>query len=158
MKKHSIKKALSSVISNVMAMPIFGFCKNAIRIPNKNKTLDLSNMKLVFEDDFSGPLDKTVWHTAFENPKRRGGYWAEEQCFTENGNLIIRTEYKENGTYGPVWYTGTCRSKDCLEFKYGYFEIRCQVPAAEAYGVLSGFSPKQWRKTEALLAEKTAQK
>lgn len=137
MKKNSIKKALSAVISKMMAMPLFGFCKNSVHSLPDNKALDLSNMKLVFEDDFSGGLNRTIWQTSFDNPIRRGGYWADEQTFTENGKLIIRTEYKENGKYGPGWYTGTCLSKGKLDFTYGYFEVKCKAPAAE--GLWSAF-------------------
>lgn len=102
-----------------------------------NKKIDLSNMSLVFEDDFNGDLDKSVWKTTFENPIRRGGYWTEEQTFTDGGNLIIRTEYKENGSQGSGWYTGTCLSQDLKEFTYGYFEVRCKAPAAQ--GLWSAF-------------------
>ncbi len=31
-------------------------------------------MQLVFEDNFDGELDKSVWKTSFEQPIRRGGY------------------------------------------------------------------------------------
>ena len=103
----------------------------------KHKTIDLSNMQLVFEDNFDGELDKNVWQTSFEQPIRRGGYWTDEQTFTENGNLIIRTEYKEDGKHGAGWYTGTLLSQNIKEFKYGYFEVRCKAPAAE--GLWSAF-------------------
>lgn len=74
-------------------------------------------MQLVFEDNFDGELDKSVWKTSFEQPIRRGGYWTDEQTFTKDGNLIIRTEYLENGKHGNGWYTGTCLSQSLKEFK-----------------------------------------
>ena len=76
--------------------------------PDKNKNIDLSNMELVFEDNFDGELDKNTWDTSCETPKRRGGYWAPEQCFTKDGKLIIRTNTKKTvrmvqaGTQAPV--------------------------------------------------------
>ena len=94
-------------------------------------------MQLVFEDNFDGELDKSVWKTSFEQPIRRGGYWTDEQTFTKDGNLIIRTEYLENGKHGNGWYTGTCLSQILKEFKYGYFEVSCKAPAAE--GLWSAF-------------------
>ncbi len=30
-------------------------------------------MQLVFEDNFDGELDKSIWKTSFEQPIRRGG-------------------------------------------------------------------------------------
>lgn len=144
MNKNSVKKAFAAIFSGMMAMAVFGGCKNAVHTPDKSKTIDLSGMKLVFEDDFNGELDRTIWKTSFETPERRGGYWTDEQTFTENGNLIIRTEYKENGTHGPGWYTGTCLSRGNLDFKYGYFEVRCKAPAAE--GLWSAF----WMQSETM--------
>lgn len=105
--------------------------------PNEEKEIDLSNMKLVFEDEFDGELDGSVWDTTSDTPVRRGGYWDPEQCFTQDGKLIIRTEYKENGNYGAGWYTGTCRTRGLKEFKYGYYEVSCKAPAAE--GLWSAF-------------------
>lgn len=115
--------------------------------PNKNKNIDLSNMELVFEDNFDGELDKNTWDTSCETPKRRGGYWAPEQCFTKDGKLIIRTEYKENGAYGSGWYTGTCRSRNLKDFKYGYFEVSCKIPAAQ--GLWSAF----WMMNDSMTGE-----
>lgn len=66
----------------------------------------------------------------------------------ENGNLIIRTDYRENGKFGAGWYTGAIESsalKDengdvlCDGFSQagGYFEVRCRVPAT--YGNWAAF-------------------
>lgn len=109
----------------------------AVSKPKENREIDLSNMQLVFEDEFDNELDLSSWDTTWDTPERRGGYWDPAQCFTKDGNLIIRTEYKENGKYGPGWYTGTCRSKGLKDFQYGYFEVRCKVPAAQ--GLWSAF-------------------
>lgn len=114
-----------------MAKPLFAKCQNSIHTPDESKKLDISNMKLVFEDDFNTVLDPSVWKTTPDTPERRGGYWSDEQCFTKDGNLIIRTEYKENGKYGAGWYTGTCSTQGLREYKHGYFEVRCKAPSAE---------------------------
>lgn len=111
-------------------------CSNIVKI-SKKKPLDLTGMELVFEDNFDGDLNSDVWTTTFDNPIRRGGYWTEEQTFTKDGSLIIRTEYKENGSQGAGWYTGTCLSQYKKEFTYGYFEAKCKAPAAE--GLWSAF-------------------
>lgn len=135
--KKTWKKLLCAAIAGGALIGSFSGC-TAVKQPKTDKTLDLSNMDLVFEDQFDDELDNRVWDTTAETtPERRGGYWDPKQCYTKYGNLIIRTEYKENGTYGPGWYTGTCRSRGLKEFTYGYFEVRCKVPAAE--GLWSAF-------------------
>lgn len=105
---NKVKGFFAERISYLMTKPLFSKCRNSIHSPDKSKCLDISSMKLVFEDDFDKELDRSVWKTTADRPERRGGYWSDEQCFTENGNLIIRTEYKKNGKYGDGWYTGTC--------------------------------------------------
>lgn len=127
------------VISTVMIiLMIASFCGcSAVINPNEENEIDLSNMELVFEDDFDTKIDKSTWDTTAPTPERRGGYWDPDQCFVKDGNLIIRTEYKKDGKYGAGWYTGTCRSKDLKEFKYGYYEVRCKVPPAQ--GLWSAF-------------------
>ena len=137
MKNIKIKKIFAILFLYIALTIIFSSCSNAVEKPSEKKQMDLSNMKLVFEDDFNGELDHTVWKTNFETPERRGGYWSDEQCFTQDGNLIIRTEYKEDGKYGSGWYTGTCLTQGLKEFTYGYFEVRCKAPAAE--GLWSAF-------------------
>ena len=88
-------------------------CSPIEKINKRRDKLDIASLgyKLVFEDNFDGELDRDVWVTHVETPIRRGGYWTDEQSFTKDGNLIIRTEYKENGSQGAGWYTGTCRTR-----------------------------------------------
>ncbi|MDE6767020.1 MAG: hypothetical protein K2J35_02355 [Eubacterium sp.] len=92
-----VKYFFARIISALMANPLFAKCPNSIHTPDESKRLDISNMKLVFEDDFSRELDPSVWKTIPDKPERRGGYWSEEQCFIKDGKLIIRTEYKKDG-------------------------------------------------------------
>lgn len=144
---------LITVILTTICMTFsFVACKKMPKVvnPNADKPINLDNMTLVFEDEFDGPkIDDTTWSSWFDFEERRGGYWHEDQCFTENGNLIIRTEYKEDGEYGAGWYTGMIRTRNLKEFKYGYFEVKCKVPAAE--GLWSAF----WMQNDNMLGEET---
>lgn len=79
---------------------------------------------LAFSDEFENGYDENMWAVSEISP-RKGGYWAKEQVFTENGNLVIRTEYKENGE-NSGYYTGEI-SWPTKRITYGYFEIRCKV-------------------------------
>ncbi len=121
---------------------------------NKHTKLDLSNFTLVWQDEFNGSsLDKSKWGTSWWVTMRKGGYWHEDMVRVENGNLIISAEYKseplENYYYEKwhdtinfepfkaVWYTGEINTRDKYEQCYGYFEVRCILPAAT--GMWSAF-------------------
>ncbi|MCR4615916.1 MAG: glycoside hydrolase family 16 protein [Clostridiales bacterium] len=109
------------------------------RIPwnsSKKKTVDMSKFTLTFSDEFNGDkLDRSVWDS--HSNVRKGGYWHSSQAFVRDGNLVIRTEYKQNGAFGPGYYTGNVHTKYTFMQKYGYFECRCILPAAE--GIWSAF-------------------
>lgn len=103
---------------------------------------DEKDDNLIFFDDFNS-LDSNVWnvYTAKtdtdegwgpESGVRRGAYWDKDQVFTENGNLVIRTEFKDG-----TCYTGAIDSNNKLEMHYGYYEARCKVPLA--HGMWSAF-------------------
>ena len=84
--------------------------------------MDLKGYKLVFEDDFNGPcLDLEKWSHRGQGP-RRCGVNSDDAVRVENGNLIIRYDYRA-GKYGKGWYSGMIRVKK--EFLRGYFEIKC---------------------------------
>ena len=103
----------------------------------KNK-LDLSRFTLTFEDHFDGD-------TLNENVGvRKGGYWDSGQAFLQDSNLVIRTQYQEGGKYGAGWYCDRVDTRHLFEQKYGYFECRCILPAAQ--GLWSAF----WLSTEAI--------
>lgn len=76
--------------------------------------------KLSFSEEFENGYDKNIWSATAMTP-RKGGYWSDEQVFTENGNLIIRTEYKENGD-DSGYCTGEL-SWPNMRSTYGYYEI-----------------------------------
>lgn len=100
-------------------------------------TVDMSKFTLVFEDDFDGDtLDETKWSHNGQGV-RKGGYWDKDQTFVRDGNLIIKTEYKENGKYGPGYYSDRVDSRTYHMQKFGYFECRCILPAAQ--GLWSAF-------------------
>lgn len=143
------KKVTLFFISIILILSCLAFCLSGCsqieKINTKKPKLDISSLgyKLVFEDEFDSELDRDIWVTHVNTPIRRGGYWTDEQSFTKDGNLIIRTEYKENGSQGAGWYTGSCRTRNAeetastKEFTYGYFEVKCKAPAAE--GLWSAF-------------------
>lgn len=106
------------------------------KCPKSPKKIDLSEFELVFEDNFDGDkLDETKWHEHMcfnaETGARKGGLWSPSQAIIVDNQLHIRTEYKENGEYGAGYYTEAIDTSNLFEQKYGYFECRCKLPAAE---------------------------
>lgn len=117
--------------------------------------LDLDGrFTLVWSDEFDGSeLDMTKWGYPWWITMRKGGYWHEDMVKVENGNLVISTEYKseplENSYYDkwkdsinfdeykPGYYTGCIRTAGKFEGLYGYYEVRCILPAAT--GMWSAF-------------------
>lgn len=107
-------------------------------VPADAPQIDLSGMELVFADEFDGDaLNPAVWGPHNGNGMRKGGYWTTDQCKVENGNLVITTEYLENGMFGPGWYTGALDTSGRFEPTYGYYECRCILPKGE--GLWSAF-------------------
>ena len=81
----------------------------------------------VFEDTFDGDrLDPEVWH--LRRPGSNGkSAQAPSQYRVENGKLILTGEYREEGEYGPGWYTADLAL--LKRYGRGYFEatIRCSL-------------------------------
>ena len=108
----------------------------------KDMPLDLTGYTLVFEDAFEdGKLDETIWQSHGEG-QRKGGYWDKSQTRVETvpghgGKLVIRTQYREDGSYGPGYYSWGAQATQAYERAYGYFEARCILPAAQ--GLWSAF-------------------
>ena len=96
----------------------------------KGGALDLSGYTLVFEDNFEGGLDENLWQPHGEG-QRKGGCWDKAQARAEDGNLAIRTEYREDGPHGAGYYSWGGMTKGAFERAYGYFEARCILPAAQ---------------------------
>lgn len=120
----------------------------------KKKTIDLNEFTLVWSDEFNGnELDKSKWGSSWWETMRKGGYWHEDMVSVRDGNLVISAEYKseplENyywdkwheqinfDPYKPGWYTGEINTRGKYEQCYGYFEVRCKLPAAT--GMWSAF-------------------
>lgn len=111
-------------------------------VPKNPKKIDLSEFELVFEDNFNGDkLDESKWreHKYFnaETGKRKGGFWSPSQAMIIDNQLHVRAEYKENGEFGPGYYSEAIDTAGLFEQKFGYFECRCKLPAAE--GVWAAF-------------------
>ena len=84
--------------------------------------MDLNGYKLVFEDDFNGSeLDLEKWRH-YGLGRRRCGFNSEDSVRVENGNLIIRYEYRD-GKQGEGWYSAMVSTRQ--KFVKGYFECRC---------------------------------
>lgn len=111
-----------------------------VRAVNMNSTpIDLENdYTLVFSDEFDGEsVDTRVWGIHNFEGVRKGGYWTMDQASVRDGNLVIRTEYKEDGKFGPGWYSSGIATQRLFEHKYGYYECRCLLPKAQ--GMWSAF-------------------
>ena len=123
-------------------------------VPNKNRTVDMSQFTLVWSDEFDGDtLDKSKWGFEWWVTMRKGGYWHEDMVSVKDGNLVIRAEYIDHPLenryydkwhevinfepYKAGWYTGQVVTRDKYEQCYGYFEVRCILPAAT--GMWSAF-------------------
>lgn len=114
----------AAAILMVIAELIFSLTFDTPLTPRGQK-INLDEWELVWSDEFEGDtLDTTVWSPSQEGG-RRGGFWNMSQVFVENGNLIIRTDYLENGKYGPGWYSAGIETKESHLHKYGYWECRC---------------------------------
>ena len=120
----------------------------------KGKTIDLSQFTLVWSDEFNGDsLDMTKWGYEWWVTERKGGYWHEDMVSVKDGNLVISAQYFDHPLenryydkwhnqidfkeYKAGWYTGLITSRDKYEQCYGYYEVRCILPAAT--GMWSAF-------------------
>lgn len=123
--------------ANFLVLPVHELI-TLFRLPWKAKDadLDLTGYALVFEDDFEGDTLSSTWWS-YSDGRRKGGYWHKNQARVADGNLIIRTEYLEDGAYGPGWYSWRATTKGTFEQAYGYYEVRCILPSAQ--GMWSAF-------------------
>lgn len=125
------------------------------KIPD-GQMLDMSKFtdEPVWEDNFDGTeIDTTKWGYPWWETERKGGYWHEDMATVRDGNLIISAQYLDKPLenryyeawkdeinfkeYKPGWYTACLRTADKYEQCYGYFEVRCKLPAAT--GMWSAF-------------------
>ena len=125
-------------------------------LPQKvsDKKIDMSKFTMTWHDEFdSDTIDPSKWGSEWWVVKRKGGYWHEDMARVENGDLIISAQYLseplENryyekwhdsinfDEYGAGYYSTILTTRDKFEQCYGYFEVRCILPAAT--GLWSAF-------------------
>ncbi len=123
-------------------------------IPKGQKLNLEERFTLEWEDEFEGDtLDTTKWddnqsvETLHWGPIRKGGYWHKDMIEVRDGNLVIKTEYKEEplegntfgspDKYGEGYYTGMVATHGKADFLYGYFECRAILP--KSTGMWSAF-------------------
>lgn len=123
----SIQRIIAAFLVIVEAMGALFF--QLPQTPSGQK-IDLSAWHLVWSDEFNGTtLDPQKWQPAGDG-LRRGGYWDADNAIVKDGVLRLRTDYQENGRFGPGWYSGAIQTRRLFEKKYGYFECRCICPGA----------------------------
>ncbi|MBQ7712705.1 MAG: glycoside hydrolase family 16 protein [Clostridia bacterium] len=63
--------------------------------PSKfTESIDLTGYTLVFEDEFVGELDRSIWGDTRQGT-RRDGFWTKNLAFTDgDGHLVLRTEQR----------------------------------------------------------------
>ena len=152
-----VRTVLKAILSFFMsiAATISGLSGLAgVNAPQKNRQLDMSKFTLVWSDEFEGDtLDASKWGYEWWVTERKGGYWHEDMVSVRDGNLVIKAEYLDTAPenyywekwhdaiefkpYKPGWYTGQVVTRDKYEQCYGYFEVRCILPAAT--GMWSAF-------------------
>ncbi|MBQ7547125.1 MAG: glycoside hydrolase family 16 protein [Clostridia bacterium] len=144
MKKSLIKDVFNSLTLGKLANWLTAFVSALLLIVNvrpvnmKSEPINLDQYKLVFADEFDGDaLNTDLWRVHNFEGVRKGGYWSMDQASVRDGNLVIRTEYKEDGKFGSGWYTCGIATQHTYEHKYGYYECRCILPKGQ--GMWSAF-------------------
>lgn len=102
--------------------------------------IDLDKFVLTFSDEFDGDeIDRSKWIDPYWITERKGGYWNKEMVSVHDGDLDITTKYIADGLNGLPggYYTGVVETRNTFEQCYGYYEIRCILPAST--GMWSAF-------------------
>ena len=149
-----LKRLLKIIIAFLMAVsPSLLELSSLGRLPSDNY-IDMSKFKITLEESFDGTeLNKSLWGNSWWITERKGGYWHEDMVSVRDGNLVISAQYLETPLenyyyddwhdqidfieYKPGWYTGEINTRGKFEQCYGYFEVRCMLPAAT--GMWSAF-------------------
>ncbi len=130
---------LKAFFAAVMAVfQLFGVIISDTPGPIIGDEINLKDCPVVFSDEFRGDtLNTAVWQDV---PDLGTGEIFDRSMLSFDGeNLIMSTEYLENGPKGAGWYTGGIENTDAYSnFEPGcYFECRCIVPSAK--GMWSAF-------------------
>lgn len=117
-------RALAALLAALMVVAeTLGVLLFDTAVTPRGPQLNLTGYELVLEDEFDSPeLDLSKWLYR-ANGARRGGFNSPQQVFLRDGNLVLRSEYRDDGEYGSGWYAGMIRTVE--EYTRGYFEIRC---------------------------------
>lgn len=109
----------------------------------RGQGLDLNQFELVWSDEFDGnEVNLNNWggHYVWGGAEiRQGGFWHESMASVNDGCLTIKTEYLPEGAggKGPGYYSYGMDTRGRYEQCYGYFEVRCKMPAA--HGLWAAF-------------------
>ena len=118
------------------------------------QALALDRFELTWSDEFDGDtLDRSKWGFSWWITERKGGYWHEDMVKVQDGNLVISAQYFDKplenryydqwhesidfADYKPGYYCGCITTRDKFEQCYGYYEVRCILPAST--GLWSAF-------------------
>ncbi len=149
-----LKTILSAFVSFLMLISSTLPGTFSLGKPIGKNEIDMSQFTLVWNDEFDGDsLDRSKWGYEWWVTVRKGGYWHEDMVSVQDGNLVISAQYFDTplenryyeqwhdqinfAEYKPGWYTGIVTTRDKYEQCYGYFEVRCILPAAT--GLWSAF-------------------
>lgn len=152
-RKVGVKVAAIAMIAIISLILLTG-CTDVQQLSGEKHVFDSSEWDVTFNDDFNGTeLDSTKWKTqdfAENDYIRRAGYYAHDAVSVNDGNLVIRTDYRESGEAGSGWYTGWVESRvgiddssesddnhDSFAQEGGYFEVTAQAPPT--HGIWSAF-------------------
>lgn len=149
-----LRPVFKAILSFIMSITATLTSLGGLSGGNAAKTINLDEFTLVWSDEFDGDkLDTSKWGFEWWVTMRKGGYWHEDMVSVKDGNLVIRAEYKDTPLenyyyekwhnvinfepYRAGWYTGQITTRDKYEQCYGYYEVRCILPAAT--GLWSAF-------------------
>ncbi len=133
------KQVIAWIVSAVQAVLLWV----GLPVTPKGQPLDLNKFELTWQDEFDGSsLDLNKWegHYFWDGyGKRRDGYWTLEMARVADGMLHIQSAYSEEGMSGgpPGYYSVGIDTNHLFLQKFGYFEVRCQLPKGE--GLWSAF-------------------
>lgn len=127
-----MKKLLATFAVTTLLVILAVSAVSCVYQPDADKVIDIDALgEPIFADEFD-TFDTDTWWSG-DDGARRGGYWDIGQVKVEDGNMIITTEYLEDGTFGPGWYTGSVYTKDVFTMESGYVEVRCKMPAGAGH-------------------------